>query len=152
MKKLKATIAGAFFSICFLNVGAQTQTIPLNEPDYNKPKIFNDLPQRMAMRIADAEKLFFLATGSITSVQISDSFLLKGIIVSTADGITKSFVLKCNNRDEVFFTFSKVAKPDGTFTYAGRMMSRNNGDAYEIKQEGDQYFLIKKNLYDLINE
>ncbi len=152
MKKLKAIIAGAFFSICFLSAGAQNQTIPLNEPDYNKPKIFDDLPQKMLLRIADVERLFFLATGTITSVQASDSFLLKGTIVSKADGPTKSVVLKCNNRANVFFTFSKVVKPDGGFTYAGRLLSRDNGDAYEIKQEAEQYFLIKKNLYDLINE
>lgn len=151
MKNLK-TILVCTILMCYVTTNAQDRNIPLNEPDYNKPAIFSDLPQKMLLRIADAEILFASKSGDVTSVQLTDNFLFKGIVVSKADGQIKSIVLKSSDREGVFLTFTKVENEKSEIIYRGRIMSRNNGDAFEIKEEAGQYFFIKKGYYDLINE
>ena len=153
MKKLKASAIGVLLTVCSLHAGAQDQKIPLNEPDHNKPKLFNHLPQKMNLKISDVESVFGYSVGAAVSLKVTDNFLFQGTVVSKSEDATvKSIVVKSANLQGATFTFSKITKDDGSFNYAGRIMSRNNGDAYEIKAENGQYILNKKNLHELIAE
>ena len=153
MKKLKASAFGVLLTVCFLHSEAQNQKIPLNEPDHNKPKLFNHLPQKMTLKLSEVESVFNYSVGSAINLKITDNFLFQGTVVSKSEDATvKSIVVKSANLQGATFTFSKTTKEDGSFTYIGRIMSRNNGDAYEIKAENGQYILQKKNLHELIAE
>jgi hypothetical protein len=153
MKKLSALALGML--LIFLQASAQDHSIPLNEPDYNKPKLFADLPQRMTLKTAGIEALFNAALGTSISYRVADNFNWEGTVVSrsdAADATVKSVVIRSTNRLGATFTFTRTQKTDGSFTYIGRIMSRNNGDAFEIVLENGQYMLAKKNLYDLLSE
>lgn len=153
MKKLKASALGVLLAVCFLHSEAQDQKIPLNEPDHNKPKLFNHLPQKMTLKLSEVESVFNYAVGAVVNVKITDNLLFQGTVVSKSEDATvKSIVVRSANLQGVAFTFSKTTKEDGSFNYVGRIMSRNSGDAYEVKTENGQYILQKKNLYDLIAE
>lgn len=155
MKKLHAVATGLLLFFSLLQASAQDHSLPLNEPDYNKPKLFADLPQKMNLRTAGLDNLFTTALGTSISVRVSDNLTWEGTVVSrsdAADAGSKSVVIRSTNRPGATFTFTRTQKADGSFAYLGRIMSRSNGDAYEIVQEDGQYVLSKKSLYDLMNE
>jgi hypothetical protein len=155
MKTLKTCALGVLLTLCYLHSAAQDASVPLNEPDYNKPKLFSDLPQRIYLKIVFLEALFDLPVGTNINTQVSEAFSFTGTVVSKSnvqDASIKSIVIRSANRPGAVFTFSRAAKPDGSFSYNGRIMSRNHSDAYEVKQEKGVYVLNKISLYDLINE
>lgn len=155
MKSLKKTAFVAILSGCFTFVSAQETSAPFNEPNYNKPALFADLPSKLSVRLAELEQLLNLPEGREISATIANGFQLTGKIVSKsnpADANLKSVVIKSFNRQGATFTFSRIANGDGTFSYAGRILSHNNGDVLEISKEGNQYVFQKKGYYDLVNE
>ena len=153
MKNLKPTAFCVFLCLSFLLSRSQNQNIPLNEPDRNKPQLFADLPSKMNLRISETENLLKLSVDSPVTVLLADNFLFKGMVVSkSVDPTVSSIVLRSTNRQGAIFTFTKRLNDEGGFTYLGRIMSKNNGDVFEISQENGQYILQKKNLYDMISE
>ena len=153
MKKQTTTALCALLCLLSLTVAAQQNKIPVNEPDYNKPRIFTDLPDKMIIRLADAQKLFSLAAGVSASVQLTDELFIKGVVVSNgeSDGI-KTVIIRAVNRNNAVFTFTRINKANGSMHFVGRIMSRDNGDALEIRKDENVYVLNKINLYDLISE
>ena len=152
MKKLKIIATGVFLSVCVAQSFAQ-EKLPLNEPDYNKPKLFSDLPKKMNLRVADMDLLFRFSIGDAIRVKATENFSLEGTVVSKSEEASvRSVVIRSSNRQGAIFTFTKTTAADGSVNYLGRMLNRNNGDAFEIVKENGQYVLLKKNLYDLIAE
>jgi len=155
---MKTVKSGAFCVLLSLSAyftSAQEHKIPVNEPDYSKPKLFSDLPQKMALNVLGLEPLFKLSVGNTVSIQLTNDLLLQGVVVSTSDvhnASARSVVIRSTNRQGAVFTFTKTNRSDGSISYIGRMMSRQNSDAYEIAMENGSYVLQKKNLYDIISE
>jgi hypothetical protein len=155
MKLPKTGVFTALLTFCCLLSFAQTSTPPLKEPDYNKPKIFSDLPDRLRLQLANAEALLNLRVGAQVSTQLATGFTLVGTVISVsnaADASVKTVVVKSSARQGAVLTFSRIKKGDGTYTYIGRMLSVNVGDALEIVREGTEYIIRKKGLYDFIAE
>ena len=152
MKILKTITVGVAFIIGYTS-SAQSNSVPVNEPDYNKPKLFADLPQRMSLKVVELEALFTLPVGSAVNTQATDQLRLQGSIVSKAEEASvQSVVIRSSNRLGANFTFTRTINADGSFTYIGRMLSMQHGDAYEAIKENGQYVLNKIGLYDLFNE
>jgi len=155
MKRQKTSVLLALLSVCYLHSPAQTTVPPVNQPDYNKPKVFTDLPEKLDLRVADMEALLNLSVGSHVNATIATGFSLSGTVVSKSnpsDQSVKSVVVKSANRKNALLTFSRIRKNDGSFSYVGRMISREASDAFEIVKEGSTYVLRKKGYYDLVNE
>jgi hypothetical protein len=155
MKILKTTAIGACFIVCTLHSSAQSNTIPLNEPDYNKPKLFADLPQKMTLRMSELESLFNLPVGAAVNTLFTEKFRFQGTVVSKSDAqdpTVKSIVLRSSNRQGATFTFTRRTNSDGSSTYLGRMISMQHGDAYELTIENGTYVLNKTGYYDLVSE
>lgn len=151
--KLKNCVAGAFLLLCSFLAQAQDQKFPINDPDRNKPKLFADLPPKMEVKISEMQSLFRHKVGAVVSMQVSDQFLFEGSVVSKAeDAQVKSVVIRSTNRPGAVLSFSRTQNADGSEKFVGMIISRNNGDAYEITKEKGHYVFIKKDLYDLMNE
>lgn len=154
MKKLKSTAIGVLFALCYLNASAQD--IPLNEGNYNKPQLFSDLPDRMSLDISTLQNLFTLQRGASIKQQVSEDFLLKGVVVSKSEATSHApvttVVIRCTSRPGAVFTFTRVVGQDESITYRGRILSRNNSDALDIVKIDNQYYLQKKNYNDIISE
>ena len=155
MKNLKTSAFAALLAVSYLQSPAQNSTVPINEPNYNKPKLFSDLPNNLKLRLTDMEALLNFPVGTQVNTSIAADFPLAGIVVSRsnqAEAFVKTVVIKSSNRPGAAFTFTRVTNPDGSFIYTGRMMSKDAGDAFEIVKERDVYVIRKRGLYDLINE
>jgi hypothetical protein len=61
-------------------------------------------------------------------------------------------VIRSGNFNGATLTLSSSAQPDGAVKFTGRIISFKHGDAYELQNQNDQYILIKRNYYELINE
>src|SRR5215210_4390064 len=124
MTKLKACAIGILLFIFSSSCFAQSQKLPINEPEYNKPQLFADLPSKMNFKIGGMEIRFNLPVGEIVSIQISDSFVFQGTVVSksdTQDANTKSVVIRSSNRPGATFTFTKTTSVNGSMAYMGRI-------------------------------
>lgn len=155
MKILKNYAVLALLTVCSLYASAQGSTPPINEPDYNKPKIFSDLPETMTLQLAGVEAILNSPVGTQVNTTIAANFQLTGIVVSRSSGkeaAIKSVVIRSTNRNGATLTISRITKQDGSISYIGRMISKGSGDALEVVKEGNEYIIRKKNYYDLINE
>jgi hypothetical protein len=101
------------------------------------------------------EALLNLPVGSQVNKTVAAGFSFSGTVVSKSnpsDLSVKTVVVKSPVRKNTLLTFSRIRKADGSFSYTGRMISREAGDAFEIAKEGSTYVLRKKGYYDLVNE
>jgi hypothetical protein len=49
-------------------------------------------------------------------------------------------------------TISRTTHTDGTITYAGRLMSFQRGDLYELQTRDGNLVLVKRKFNELVNE
>jgi hypothetical protein len=129
--------------------------IPVNEPDLNKPKLFTNLPDKIPVDISALQSLITTEAGKKVSLRlgVNTSRSFDGEVVSKADdNRIHSVVIRSGNFNGATFTLSSSTQPNGTVKFIGRIISLQHGDLYELQNQNDQYILIKKNFYDLINE
>jgi hypothetical protein len=148
---LKGIICLSVFLVC-LKTNAQTP--PVREPDMNRPSLFQNLPDRISCSISDLSAFLQLETGRTISFSFANNINFQGVVSSVAsiDNSLQSVVIRSTNFPGAALSFSKITKGDGTISYAGRIISFQHGDAYEINTENGQYFFVKKGFYDLVNE
>ena len=154
MRNLKTSLLAIILIISLLQATAQS-TPPLNQPNYNKTKIFNDLPEKFKVNLNNLENLFNLPVGTAINTTAAPSFPLIGIIMSKSnptDQQVKSVVIKTSTRQNAIFTFTRLTAIDGSVKYIGRMMGQQAGDALQIIREGDHYVFRKQGFYELLNE
>jgi hypothetical protein len=157
MKVLKTGALCVLLNVIALTVAAQNHpnNPPVTEPDYNKPKLFADLPQRFKFDVKATEALLDRSVGEKVNVHMTGNLQFHGTIVSKSDPSNKdikSVVIKSINRQGATLTFTRIQNEDGSFDYKSRIMSFKHSDALELTWEDGQYVLHKKHLYDLYNE
>lgn len=155
MKLFKTIALCVLTMVCILQTSAQAPRLLVNEPDYNKPRLFNDLPERVAVDTQILDNLLALPEGSSVIIPLGKNFKYLGTVVSKSDpqdASVSSTVIRCSNRLGAAFTLSKIINPDQSFTYIGNIMSMKHGDSFELVADSGQYYLTKKQLFDLYNE
>lgn len=157
MKNLRTPVLCACLMLCSLFSMSQVQKVPVNEPDYNRPKLFNNLPEKIPFNPESILSLQNKQTGANISISLSDEKQIPfdGTLLSFAslnEGKVQSIVIKSTNYNGATFSMSKVINENGSTTYTGRLMSFQHGDLYVLQQSEGRYMLVKKNFYDLVNE
>lgn len=155
MKIQRTLILLACLAWGMLQATAQESPSLVRAPDYNKPKRFTDMPDRQPLYLKGLESLLQYPVGATVTITVTKQFALTGTVVSVSnpsDKMVKSVVVSSNNRPGTAFTFTRITEKDGSFTYNGRMMGRDTGDALEIKKEGASYVLRKKSVHEMISE
>lgn len=158
MKNLRTKLFCAFITLFSLNSAVQAQQIPLNEPDYNKPRLFDNLPAEIPISIDKLNSLVNERTGTSISTNISSGVVtapFQGQVISSvskyADKL-QTVVIKSTNYHGATLYISKVTLEDGRIKYNGHLMSFQHGDLYILQQKNGEFSLVKKNYYDLVNE
>ena len=155
MKMQQTAALIALLSACYLQSPAQGKKPPINEPNYNKAKVFGDINDKQEVNITNLESLLKLPLGTAVNTTIATGFRLVGTITSKSnpeDLSVRSVVVKSTTRQNATLTFTKIVKQDGSVRYTGRIMSRDASDALEIIMDGNRYVVAKKGFYDMINE
>jgi hypothetical protein len=159
MKNLRTSLLCLCIMLTYLSGFAQTQhdAVPINEPDKNRPKMFQNLPDFIPVDLDNINVLLNTASGRNISTNLSVDLPVQfdGQIVSTSDkndNTVLSVVIRSSNYPGARLTLSKINLPDGTIKYTGRLMSFQHADLYELQNREGRLFLVKRNFYDLVNE
>jgi hypothetical protein len=127
--------------------------VSVNEPDYNKPKLFGDLPERINFDPTVLSALLNTQVGQSINLAVTPMFRISGQVVSKADDQNStSVVVRLTNRPGARLIFTKLTDPNNSVKYIGRIISLKHVDSYEIVSENDQYYLKKKGIYELMTE
>jgi hypothetical protein len=132
--------------------------VRLNEPDLNRPRLFDKLPAEIPVSVAELNKLLSGETTAGRSANIgSDAEAklspFKGTIMSSAkDHQMRSVVIRSEAFNGATLTISSSTNADGTVTYRGRIISFKHGDAYDLQQRDGQYYFVKKSFYEMVYE
>lgn len=138
-----------------VKLNAQKTSVPVREPNMNRPSLFQNLPDKIVCRVNDLSVLLQSEVGKPISFTLTNNVNFQGIVSSVATKFEKtleSVVIRSTNFPGAALSFSKLTKDDGTISYVGRIISFQHGDAYEITLENGQYYFVKKGFYDLVNE
>ncbi|HQW43924.1 MAG: hypothetical protein IPP02_03380 [Chitinophagaceae bacterium] len=157
MKNLRTAALCVSISLYSLSSVAQTGDIPINEPNLNKPKLFQNLPDIIPVKMNNITVLMGAEVGRPVSLSLSDAtvFQFEGIIVSSVskyENTIQSIVIRSTNFPGATLTVSRITDDTGNISYIGRMLSMQHGDMFELKNENSQFLLVKRKFYDLVNE
>lgn len=157
MKNLRTAALCVSISLYCLSSVAQTGDIPINEPNLNKPKLFQNLPDIIPVKMNNITVLMGAEVGRPVSLSLSDAtvFQFEGIIVSSVskyENTIQSIVIRSTNFPGATLTVSRITDDTGNISYIGRMLSMQHGDMFELKNENSQFLLVKRKFYDLVNE
>ena len=144
-----------FLSIFLVSIKLGAQQLPVREPDMNRPSLFRNLPDRINCNVNDLTALLQSEVGSTVSFPFAGNLNFHGVVSSVASrfqNTLQSVVIRSTNLPGAALSFSKLIKEDGSISYIGRIISFQHGDAYEIILENGQYFFVKKDFYDLVND
>lgn len=158
MNYLKLSGPGLLFLLSCATGFAQNRAT-INEPDYNKPALFANFPDKIPVTIDELKSLFSndAARGKAAAVNFADKKLpgFNGKIVSIAskyNNSIRSVVIRSTSFNGATLTLSSSTTTDGAARYTGRIISFQHGDLFVLQKENEQYFLIKKKYHELINE
>jgi hypothetical protein len=156
MKNTSTLVLCTIFSCITILSQAQDKSIPLNEPNLNKPKLFQNLPEKITVEVSSLESLFTIELGHSVNTKLG-SFQLLGDVLSksSANDIgtqNNTVIVNLSNYPGANLTLSKINNSDGTIGYTGRIISFQHGDLFELQNQNGSWVLVKRNFYDLINE
>jgi len=156
MKNLKLapiSVCTTFCSVYSIAQNIQNRSVSVNEPDYNKPKLFGDLPERINFDPTVLSALLNTQVGQSINLAVTPLFRISGQVVSKSDDQNStSVVVRLINRPGARLIFTKLTDPNNSVKYIGRIISLKHVDSYEIVSENDQYYLKKKGIYELMTE
>jgi hypothetical protein len=158
MKNLRFVFLFVLLLLIHRQAPAQTQQAPVNQPDLNKPKLFNGLPASVAVNTQTLDNLLRSSTGLVVNLNLSadlSALPLDGQVLSSSSadgGNLQTATLRANNYNGAVLYISKVMLPGGDIKYNARIIDRRFGDAYILELKNNQYYFTKKNYYDVINE
>lgn len=158
MKNIRTTVLCVCISIISFNAFAQHQDVPpVNEPDYNKPKMFAAFPEQIPVNLTILNNLFTASLGATVDMNIADgsSFRFAGEVVSTVskyENKIRSVVIRSSNFNGARLSVSKITNDDGSIAYTARIISRGHGDLYELQNLNNRFILVKRSYYDVVNE
>jgi len=158
MKNLRTAVICACITLCSLYSSAQDQKVIVNEPNYNKPRLFDNLPDVIPVSIDYLNGLVNSKAGVSINTALSNDVRtahFEGNVVSSVskyEDKVQSVIIKSTNYNGATLYISRVTTEDGTIKYNGRLMSFQHGDLYVLQQKDDGFVLVKKNYYDVINE
>lgn len=134
---------------------AQDPNIPLNEPNYNKPRLFGNLPSRIFISVGQIEQLLHSSNGqTIQVIDSSSNTIISGKVLSVVgknNDTIRTVLISCDSFANARLTITRV-RFQANNRYTGHIISFEHGDVYELKLENNQWFFVKKDIYDIISE
>ena len=150
---------GLLLILCCTLCQAQEDKVQLHEPDLNKPTLFKELPNKIAIDINEFKNLLspVAAKGNDISCRFLDKKLpgFNGKIISATskyNNSLRSVVVRSGQFNGATLTLSSFTASDGTTRYSGRIVSFDHDDVYVLEKENNDYFLIKKKFRELVVE
>ena len=158
MKNLRTiTLSCCLSFLSFCAVAQSGDFVPINEPSYNKSKLFQNLPDNIPVNMDNISSLFVAQVGRMVSLDLSSdqAFRFDGEIVSIVskyENKIQSVIVRSTNYNEARLIISKITDVKGSISYTGRILSMQHGDLFELKNINSQLVLEKRKFNDLVSE
>ena len=157
MKNLRTTALCVCIMLYSFCSSGQNAKIPINEPDLNKPKLFENMPDKIPVSLDNLNRLLNESVGRTVNISLSEGrqFQFEGQVVSKAskyENSIQSVVVRSTNYNGATLTISRITNTEGVVSYTGRIMSFAHGDLYELQKQDGNFVLVKRKFYDLVNE
>ena len=128
MKNYRTIILFAGFVLVSMFSFSQEQKIPINEPDYNKPRLFAGFPDKIVLSTDQLNEMMSAPLGRNTNFRLSvdNDLQFQGEVISTAskyNNSIQSVVIRSNSFEGARFTLSRITNTDGSVRYSGRIIS-----------------------------
>ena len=125
MKNLRTPVLYVCITLCSLCTIAQNQGLRGNGPDGFKPKLFQNLPEKISINPDNLNNLLNTPVGHTVSINLSDNsrFQFEGQVISVSnheESNIQTVVIRSTNFGGARLTLSKISNPDGTISYSGR--------------------------------
>lgn len=146
----KTIVLAMFFLTMQKNSFSQQPLI--NEPDESLPTVFDDVPDTISANIGMLNILFNQQAGQRVRLQLSDRFLLEGVLNSVAEkasGAIMTFHFTPENFPGTSFVFTRTVDQNGGQVYRGIITGRHIKDCFQLVKENNRYYFIKKNINTL---
>lgn len=133
------------------------QLLSLRAPDLNRPKLFQDLQDTIAVEVIQLDNILNNLTPQRVNTNLFNTalFAFDGELISSTskyDDKIRTVIIRSTAFQGAYFTLSRSIFPDGGTNYRGMIIHKDYGDVLLLKRIGDEYLLIKKGFYDVINE
>lgn len=158
MKNLRTLAVYCSLSLYSFCTFAQTgDIVPVNEPNYNKSKLFQNLPDNIPVSMDNISSLFSAQVGRSVSLDLSfdQVFRFDGDVVSVVskyENTIQSVIVRSTNYAGARLIISRITDAKGSISYTGRIISMQHGDLFELKNVNNQLVLEKRKFNDLVNE
>ena len=158
MKNLRTiTLSCSFLFFSFCVIAQSGDFVPINEPSYNKSKLFQNLPDNIPVNMDNITGLFSAQVGRMVSLDLSldQAFRFDGEIISIVskyENKIQSVIVRSSNYNEARLIISKITDAKGIISYTGRILSMQHGDLFELKNINSQLILEKRKFNDLVSE
>lgn len=159
MSYLKTTFI--VLALCCVGITSNAQDnkefVPVNEPDVNKPKLFNALPSQIPVSISsinNAERRSKSGTVQLVAGK-KMPVTFNGTVISTTskyDGAIETIIVKLADYEGATLTLSTLTDKEGNKTYTGRIISMTHGDVYELQKINEEYQFVKKDFNLFVHE
>ena len=90
MKNTSTLVLCAMFSCITILTQAQEKTIPVNEPNYNKPKLFQNLPEKISVEASTLESLFGVDMNRPANINIAGIHLQGNVSSKTVNDVNQA--------------------------------------------------------------
>jgi hypothetical protein len=120
--------------------------IPLNQHPTEKPALFNQLPEKFICPAAALQNIFSASINNRFSTDLSSQLHIDGIVLDKVAVTPQqlSINIRCTNFQNALLNISRITQQDGSFKYAGRIVSPSHGDVLLLWEENGQYSFIKQ--------
>jgi hypothetical protein len=156
MKNLRTFLLCACITAYGFCASAQAPSIPINEPNPNKPRLFSALPDNIVVNSDLFTTLLNTPIGNNIIIPINTAARFQGLVasvISKYENSMQTVTIRLTNYPGANLTLTKtINSEDGSLVYTGRIISLEHGDLYELQNQNGEYSFTKKKFYELINE
>ena len=122
-----------------------TATTGFSQNNNTKPKQFNNFPATINCSEQELSKVFNTTAGQLINLSFSNNFNFAGTVKNNVVKYAnlQTAVVVSPDYSNTIFSVSKITNPDGSITYLGRIINKNNFDGFELKKYASGYQLVK---------
>jgi hypothetical protein len=158
MKNLRTAVVCIGIMLSGVYTNAQnTEVVPVNEPNYNKPKLFTNLPDQIPVNLTTFDNLFNNNIGTSVDANFSDAaaFRITGQLVASVSKFQNSLLniaVRSSNYNGAILSASKYTDKNGQVHYTARLFSKQHGDGYVLTEENGRLLFVKKDYNEIVME
>jgi hypothetical protein len=148
--------------LCCVGIIANAQEnktfVPVNEPDLNKPRLFNTLPNQIPVNISNVNTAAGRTSKDATVQMMAGKKMpiaFNGTVISTTskyDGVIETTIIRLTEYEGATLTLTTHTDKEGNKTYTGRIISMKHGDVYELQQTNNEYQFVKREFHLFVHE